>query len=763
MANNKTLKDGNGVPFITKTTETAGVNVSHVNVDNLPIQSNNKLPVQPENVINRFREAFETYTPGTKWTQVLGNGDIIQVDGNAAACSYLVISKNPLSNDESSITTIDNWETPFEAAIGLSLSQRTVGQEFSLEIISDETPLPAVADLLIESISQTTTTITVNFASPHNLRPGMRVGLKDLLDGRLNIPTLVVASTPTPNRITITAGPQGTVTSQTSYIGNALAATMLDLGGVTYANGTAGVGATLTSTTNGAFPAQDGITIPLNGRVLVKNQITQAQNGLYVLTQVGSVSTPWILTRATDYDTTAEMTIVAGVLLGNAIHVEQGDSQALKKYYLTATVTTVGTTAVVFADAGITAPFGYLFYRPALSLSPNGTSQIFENATATNSSFYVRSEAGDVLPSGTILGSHSLTVATTASIQAINAALTYAFQPTTEYRLTQFIDGLQWSDVAVDSLVASTNRVKRTQVVPDITTNYKFKIKAVNQPSLTRPNAEIVSVSKSGTTTATVTTDVPHGLVIGDLIVAYGVRDTTNFANLTAATAVASIISPTSFTIVWGTAVTATSHGGFVAKVQGGNLMSALGVLTMVGSTIRRDNNIVTFAGSAAWSGVLIGDYVNLIGVRNNITGATIGIDGAYRVRDIQATGNLLILEPIGTTPTGADIVLTNCGGSVIKRTDMRISYIRFMDFKRERVEILERPTGDISKSTSVNVQNIPSVAQSGTWTAVLAAGTALIGSLINLQQFGGIPNNPIVPSTERNTADNLRRNINVT
>lgn len=691
--------------------------------------------VSTENISNKFREAFEAYIPGEKWTEVLGNGDIIQVDGNAAACSYLTISKNPLLANESSISTIDTWEMPFEASVGLSMSQRTVGQEFSLELISDEAPLPAPADLAIQSIFQSTTNITVNFASAHGLRPGMRIGIRDVLDSRLNIPTLVVSTTPTPFQIVITAGPQGTVTSQTSYLGNAIAATTAALAAATYANGTAGVGATLTATANGAFPAQDGISIPLNGRVLVKNQTAQLENGLYVLTQIGSGALPWILTRAVDYDTAAEMTIVAGVLLGNAIHVEQGTTQALRKYYLTATVTTVGTTAVVFADANITSTAGFVYYRPAMSLAPNGVSEIFENATATNASFYVRSEAGDVFPSGTIQGSHSQTIASTASIQAVNAALTYAFQPTNEFRLTQFVDGFQFSDVGVDSIAAATSRYKRTQVVPDITAKYDFKIKAVNHPSLTRPNAQIVSAAKTGATTATVVTDVPHGLVIGDLVVAYGVRDTTNFANLTAATAVASIVSPTSFTIVWGAAVTATSFGGFVAKVQGGNLMSALGVLTMVGSTIRRDSNIVTFVGSAAWSGVLIGDYVNLIGIRDNSTGASIGIDGAYRVRDIIATGNLLIVEPIGTTPTGADIAVVNCGGSVIKRTDMRISYVRLMDFERQRVELLERPAGDISKSAPVAVTNVPAVLQSGTWNIgtvatlpALAAGVANIG-----------------------------------
>ena len=69
----------------------------------------------------------------------------------------------------------------------------------------------------------------------------------------------------------------------------------------TYNNGTLGVGATLTATTNGAFPNIDGVAITStttgeNG-VLVKNQSTSAQNGRYNLTQVGDGSNPWILTR----------------------------------------------------------------------------------------------------------------------------------------------------------------------------------------------------------------------------------------------------------------------------------------------------------------------------------------------------------------------------------------------------------------------------------------------------------------------------------
>ena len=72
-----------------------------------------------------------------------------------------------------------------------------------------------------------------------------------------------------------------------------------------YANGTAGVGATLTALVNGAASDVDGIAIVLNTRVLFKNQTSAFENGVYTLTTVGDGATPAVYTRATDYDTAA--------------------------------------------------------------------------------------------------------------------------------------------------------------------------------------------------------------------------------------------------------------------------------------------------------------------------------------------------------------------------------------------------------------------------------------------------------------------------
>lgn len=77
----------------------------------------------------------------------------------------------------------------------------------------------------------------------------------------------------------------------------------------TYANGTAGVGATLTATTNG-FLIIDGVTTSLSyvgQRALIAGEATQSNNGVYIITDVGSLLSKYVLTRATDYDQPSEV------------------------------------------------------------------------------------------------------------------------------------------------------------------------------------------------------------------------------------------------------------------------------------------------------------------------------------------------------------------------------------------------------------------------------------------------------------------------
>lgn len=717
------------------------------------------------NITTKFRDAFENYTPGTNWNQSLASGDLVYVDGNAAAASYLVVSKSPLVADtQTTIESIPQFAMPIETGIGASMSQRTLGQEFSIEVVDTGSPIPVPADIPIVSLYQTGTTLTIDTTVPHLLSPGRAIGIANAFDTRVSYPSLVVATVTSPTQFTVTAGPGGTIPSTQSYLGIVAAATTAALPANAYANGASGVGATLTASANGAFPAQDGVALSVGSRLLVKNEVTTANNGVYVLTTAGSVSTPWVLTRAIDFDTAAEMTVVSGVPNAVAVHVTAGTAQALRKYILAASVATVGTSAVTFTDVGATGIFALspvIFSRSRLGQAQNGISQIFENATATNASLYIRSESGDALPSGTVAGNQSATIGTTASIQiAGSVPYTYSFTPTNEFRMVVQSDRTQWSDSAVDAVAQSTNRLVRTQVCPDPTASYELRIRANNNRSLTVPGAQIITAVKSGTTTATVTTATAHGLTVGDLIVAYGTRDQTNFANLTTAAAVASVVDATTFTVVWGAAVTATTRGGFISKILGQNALP--GAITQVVSTatlstLADGTRQLTLVGSGTWAGAVIGDLVELIGVRADAVGsALLGVDGPWKVANLATTTLVLVLPFSGQRSLPADFAVTNAGGGLVRRTDLRLSYVRIFDYDRLRVEMLARPTGDIAAAAPVAVQNTPAVTiSSGTVTTVStvsaitgggAAEDAAAGA--NPLVVGGVVRTAMAPTT---------------
>ncbi|WPX99529.1 hypothetical protein Megpolyxen_01420 [Candidatus Megaera polyxenophila] len=111
----------------------------------------------------------------------------------------------------------------------------------------------------------------------------------------------------------------------------------------TYANGTSGVGATLTNSGTQAALILDGVTLAVGNRVLVKDQTTASQNGIYTVTNTGSVSTNWILTRSTDYD------VIAQTVRGDVVSVISGTLSSASLWMLTSIVTTIGTDSFTFA------------------------------------------------------------------------------------------------------------------------------------------------------------------------------------------------------------------------------------------------------------------------------------------------------------------------------------------------------------------------------------------------------------------------------
>ena len=96
--------------------------------------------------------------------------------------------------------------------------------------------------------------------------------------------------------------------------------------GTTGADGGTGVGAKITITATGAF-ILDGITTALNDRVLLKDQTTATQNGIYTITTAGTTGVSAVLTRATDMNNSIAGQVVAGdttFVIGGTINAGNG-------------------------------------------------------------------------------------------------------------------------------------------------------------------------------------------------------------------------------------------------------------------------------------------------------------------------------------------------------------------------------------------------------------------------------------------------------
>lgn len=118
----------------------------------------------------------------------------------------------------------------------------------------------------------------------------------------------------------------------------------------TYNNGTAGVGATLTNAGTQAALVIDGITVSEADRVLVYEQTTATQNGIYVVTNTGSGSTNWVLTRSSDANTYV-IDSADGLSEGSSVFVRQGTTGAGELYTCnTSGVITFGTTNISFTQ-----------------------------------------------------------------------------------------------------------------------------------------------------------------------------------------------------------------------------------------------------------------------------------------------------------------------------------------------------------------------------------------------------------------------------
>jgi hypothetical protein len=116
----------------------------------------------------------------------------------------------------------------------------------------------------------------------------------------------------------------------------------------TYNNGTAGVSATLTSVANGTLVI-DGTVASATIRVLIQDCSNPVGNGVYVVTNAGSTSTQYVMTRSSDANTYIEQSTV-GLDAGSYFFTTGGTNNKGSAWVNTNSGTiTFGSTAISFS------------------------------------------------------------------------------------------------------------------------------------------------------------------------------------------------------------------------------------------------------------------------------------------------------------------------------------------------------------------------------------------------------------------------------
>ncbi len=224
----------------------------------------------------------------------------------------------------------------------------------------------------------------------------------------------------------------------------------------TYANGAAGVGATLTQTI-AAIVTIDGVTLTLNQRVLFTGQTSTFQNGIYQISTLGTGAVQAIFTRTTDYDTAAEIEIgtlvpvLSGTINGGSIWLESD------------VVVTVGTDPIQFI----------VYAQPSntfVTLSTNQTITGIKQFNSGSLRLLGATSGTSILNAAAIAGSTTFTLPSTSDVLAGIAAtqtltnksidgLTNTFTNISYLNLANGTAGnmITWSPGGTPALVATGN------------------------------------------------------------------------------------------------------------------------------------------------------------------------------------------------------------------------------------------------------------------------------------------------------------------
>ena len=498
--------------------------------------------------------------------------------------------------------TVSTAAQPNITSVGTLASVTTTGNV-------DTTGNVVTDNIVGKSAGITITSIGTN--QPVTLAPtgtgGVSVSSKRILD--LATPT---ASTDAATKQYVDDLAQGLAIQAPCIAGTPGTLTSITGGTITYDNGTAGVGATLT-TSSGNFDTLDGISISTDDRVLVKNEATTANNGIYVKTS----ST--VLTRADDFNTPVEM---AG---GDFVFIQQGTTLNDTGFVMTDPVATIGTdpaTFVQFSGAGsFLAGAGLTLTGSTFSITDTAvTGQAYGNGTH-NATF-------------TANGKGQLTAAANAEITAGAGALSGSTlnSSVVDSSLTSVgtIDTGVWQGTAIGAAYVSTLNQNTTGTAGTVTTAAQPNITSVGTLTGLTVSGTISGSVSGSAGSATTAGSVDESVTFNDggsgaaSGTAYngGTARTISYNSVGAPSATGAGASGSWGINVSGSAGSATTAGTVTTAAQP-NITSTgtLSSLSVTGTTTTGTLQSATITtGSSSTAGTITGDYTLTSGSTLNAT-----------------------------------------------------------------------------------------------------------------------------------------------
>jgi microcystin-dependent protein len=233
---------------------------------------------------------------GTGFTFTVSTVSAVQINAVSTTGAVLRLSRNDtdagLSEPYGSIVfssrDISDRANGDRAFIRASVSPTTLGASQ----IEFHTSTTNVLPVLIATVSNTGLAVTGNISAIGNITAGTGA-----------FTGTVTAATPTASTHLATKAYVDSTAVGISVQPAVDACTTGNNLNTVYNNGASGVGATITSTVNGAMAAVDGVTLAVNDRLLVRNSWPNTlARGIYIVSSVGSAGTPFVLTRDAAYD-----------------------------------------------------------------------------------------------------------------------------------------------------------------------------------------------------------------------------------------------------------------------------------------------------------------------------------------------------------------------------------------------------------------------------------------------------------------------------